>query len=381
MSELDEIFNLVKENRQTEAIEYVEAGKLSVIDCVDEHGTTPLQYAAFRGMLDLCKVLIAKGADVNAKTHDQGYSALMFAAISNHTSCVRLLLENDADVDYTNVIGRTSSQMASFVNSNECVDVIKAHLPRKSLEYYTEIHSINQKEPKLPKGDCCNELYKLLTSSVSYSPIRILKEIKMAKNNVLFDNMTRIISTLDAFVEKEFKGNECPNDVLSFKLHFYKYNFEFLKQQKKNLSEKISNEEELCSKTIENCIKFLLSEQDTELDYCTKVKYRVNEEKYLRESIRQFPYKECAILKQMVTVLAKTKIGTRPSALYVITGCLNGQRFNDDLSADTNLECTTCYTKSSQVKLCTHCRRAAYCDQYCQKLHWPIHKKEQLETK
>jgi len=122
---LDEIFSLIKENKITEAIEYVVQDKLKTVDCIDEHGTTPLQYASFRGLNELCKVLIEKGADVNAKTHDQGYSALMFASISNHTAVVRLLLENDADVDYTNLIGRNASQMASFVNSLESVDLIK----------------------------------------------------------------------------------------------------------------------------------------------------------------------------------------------------------------------------------------------------------------
>lgn len=125
---LDEIFTLIKENKITEAVKYVLENKLKPIDCIDEHGTTPLQYASFRGIYDLCKVLIKKGADVNAKTHDQGYSALMFAAISNHTSVVRLLLENDADVDYTNLIGRNASQMACFVNSLESVDLIKGTL-------------------------------------------------------------------------------------------------------------------------------------------------------------------------------------------------------------------------------------------------------------
>ena len=78
-----------------------------------------LQYAAFRGFYAVCKLLIERGADVNAKTHDQGYSALIFAAISNHKSVVALLLAHEADIDYTNMIGRNASQMAAFVSSYE----------------------------------------------------------------------------------------------------------------------------------------------------------------------------------------------------------------------------------------------------------------------
>ncbi len=260
---------------------------------------------------------------------------------------------------------------------------LKAHLPRKSLEYYTEIHSINQKEPKLPKGDCFDELYKLLTSSINYSPIYVIKQIKFSKNNVLFENMDKIIRTLEAFVEKEFKQSEtgCPNDILAFKLNFFKYNFEFLKVQKKGLSEKFKDTDELMQKTFETCFKLLLSEIEIGQNETNKKKYRVYEEKYLRESIRQFPYKECAIVKQMVTILAKIMIGDQPTALNVITGCLNGQRFNDEPSSFHHLTCTTCYTKDQNVKLCTHCRRAAYCDQFCQKVHWLIHKKEIIDQK
>ena len=136
---IDPIYSILKENKIDEAIEYVRTGKLKPIDCEDEHGTTPLQYAAFRGHYDLCKLLIERGANVNAKSHDQGYSALMFAAISNHVQVVRLLLDYDADPDYTNTIGRTAAQMATFVNSNDSADVINSYVSKKSIEYYTEV--------------------------------------------------------------------------------------------------------------------------------------------------------------------------------------------------------------------------------------------------
>lgn len=267
---IDVIFTFLKENKIDEAYEYIKNDKLKPIDCLDEHGTTPLQYASFRGLLDLCKLLIDKGAEVNAKTHDQGYSALMFAAISNHTSVVRLLLEHEADVDYTNTIGRTASQMATFVNSNESADLINSFISKKSLEYFTEIHSIEDKEPKLPKGECLDELHKLLiVSATNYSPIGIMKTIKFSSNNVLMLNSEKVIKTLEAFVKKTFHDNEtqCPNDLLSFKLHYYKYIFEYLKTQKKvlesrNSSENKLSEQELYEKLFDACIKQILSEEE-----------------------------------------------------------------------------------------------------------------------
>lgn len=179
-------------------------------------------------MYDLCKLLIENGANVNAKSHDQGYSALMFAAISNHHEIVNLLLENEADTDCTNAIGRTASQMASFVNSNESADLIKGYLSKKSLEYYTNINSISETEPKLPKGECFEKLYELLTKSINYSPVRIIKAVM--NSPILFENVERVIKTLDAFVTKSFKESDTgtPNDILAFKLHYYKYILDYM---------------------------------------------------------------------------------------------------------------------------------------------------------
>lgn len=92
-----------------------------------------------------------------------------------------------------------SVQMAAFVNSNEAVDIIKGYIPRKCLEYYTNITGISETKPKLPKGQCCDELYALLTKSVNYSPIRILKAIM--HSSFPFGNCLKIIRTLDARIE------------------------------------------------------------------------------------------------------------------------------------------------------------------------------------
>jgi hypothetical protein len=318
----------------------------------------------------------------------------MFAAISNHRKVVQLLLEHGADVDYKNTIGRTAAQMASFVNSNECVDLINSFISKKDLEYFTETHSINETQPLLSKGECLDELHHFLISSINYSPIRVVKAIRFAKNNVLLENIDAVIKVLDAFCVKAFKDetNQCPNDVLSFKLHFFKYIFEFLRTQRNNLAKKTANREELDKKCVDSVIKMFLTEETVEAkieneNKISKKKARVFEEKFLRESIRQYPYKECALVRQMVTILARVQIGSNPSALYVITSCLNGQRFNEtpttmidgeeseEKTKKTNpLECKTCSEKSSNVKLCTHCKQVAYCDQFCQRLHWPIHK-------
>ena len=42
--EYDPIFELMKEGKTEEALEYVKQKKLKEIDCGDANGTTPLQY-------------------------------------------------------------------------------------------------------------------------------------------------------------------------------------------------------------------------------------------------------------------------------------------------------------------------------------------------
>lgn len=93
----------------------------------------------------------------------------------------------------------------------------------------------------------------------------------------------------------------------------------------------------------------------------------------------------------MVTILARVTIGSQPSALYVIKSCMHGQKFNEQFGNDDDdesskkeekrklLECVTCSSKSYDAKWCTHCKKVAYCDQFCQRLHWPIHKKQTAE--
>lgn len=50
----------------------------------DENGLSPLLMAAFKGQYEIAKLLIEQGADVNYSNHNHKYSALMFAAIGGH---------------------------------------------------------------------------------------------------------------------------------------------------------------------------------------------------------------------------------------------------------------------------------------------------------
>ncbi|XP_078668915.1 myotrophin-like [Branchiostoma floridae x Branchiostoma belcheri] len=61
-------------------------------------GRMPIHYAADYGQLDIIKVLLEKGADVN-KQDKHGISAVLAAIWEGHTECVKYLLEKGARKD------------------------------------------------------------------------------------------------------------------------------------------------------------------------------------------------------------------------------------------------------------------------------------------
>jgi ankyrin repeat protein len=81
---------------------------------------SPLTLSASIGNIELCKLLIAKGANVNYKMKDLGFTPLWMALFcaENFQIC-ELLLENGADIDST--IGSDHSPLifATFLSSNE----------------------------------------------------------------------------------------------------------------------------------------------------------------------------------------------------------------------------------------------------------------------
>ena len=71
---------------------------------------TPLMLAAINNQLDLAKVLIERGADVNRP----GWSPLHYAATRGHRDMMRLLLDHDAYIDSESANGTTPLMMAAY---------------------------------------------------------------------------------------------------------------------------------------------------------------------------------------------------------------------------------------------------------------------------
>lgn len=66
------------------------------VDAKARYDRTPLSFAADRGNVEIVRMLLEKGADVNAKDTFYGGTALTWAADKGHTDIVRLLLAKGA---------------------------------------------------------------------------------------------------------------------------------------------------------------------------------------------------------------------------------------------------------------------------------------------
>jgi len=76
-------------------------------------GRTCLMSAAENGHLAICRLLIDKGAQVEAKSSN-GSTPLHFAAHHDHVEVVRLLCDRGADIEARDIIGRRPLHRAAF---------------------------------------------------------------------------------------------------------------------------------------------------------------------------------------------------------------------------------------------------------------------------
>jgi ankyrin repeat protein len=90
------------------------------VNTQNQLGETPLMLAAINNQLDLAKILIQRGADVN-KT---GWTPLHYAATRGHREMMRLLLENEAYIDSESDNGTTPLMMSAYYASPLAVKLL-----------------------------------------------------------------------------------------------------------------------------------------------------------------------------------------------------------------------------------------------------------------
>ncbi|KPJ05062.1 PREDICTED: ankyrin repeat and MYND domain-containing protein 2 [Papilio xuthus] len=325
------------------------------VDLFDENGMTALQHAAYKGNKDMVQMLLDRGADVNSGKHEYNYTALHFGALSGNSDVCKLLLNAGAKPTATNSVGRTASQMAAFVGNHHTVATINNFVPLSEISYYS-IPRGQQTEPYLPPV-LVDPLHKFVLG-VNIHPVRLA--LNLQSSPALLDNADKASKVLELLSKKEMTRGSDTNEVMAFKYHYLSYIlneiFNIRDKQKPNTESK----EEKKHDPIEIFSKKLLKpgKDGVSLDLM---------DAFLKDCVREFPYRECTTFHQMVTSLTSKD---PPPALSVINCTINGQRgFVDAIPY-----CSTC-GEEKPAKKCSKCKTVQYCDRECQRLHWFVHKK------
>ena len=78
----------------------------------DDNGWTVLHWAAQRGHMEICLILLRDHAAQINETDNGGYTALHCVAWNGHVGICRLLLDNGADINQEDIIGNTALSIA-----------------------------------------------------------------------------------------------------------------------------------------------------------------------------------------------------------------------------------------------------------------------------
>ncbi|MCP3964825.1 MAG: ankyrin repeat domain-containing protein [Lentisphaerae bacterium] len=87
-------------------------------------GITALHYACGNGYPNIAELLIKYGANINAKTQDNGSTPLHYACILGHSDIVKLLLKYNACKSIKNIEGRTALDIATTQKFSKLVDML-----------------------------------------------------------------------------------------------------------------------------------------------------------------------------------------------------------------------------------------------------------------
>ena len=101
----------------------------ALISARDTDGSTPLHCATWKGQLEVVKLLLASGAEVNALNNNEhwGTTPLHAAAHANQRAIAELLIAGGADIHATNINGRTPLAETEFHKARPVANLLIQH--------------------------------------------------------------------------------------------------------------------------------------------------------------------------------------------------------------------------------------------------------------
>jgi hypothetical protein len=113
-----------EEDSSTELRAFLDAHpQVSVTKYRGVNGTHALHWASERGHAACVRMLLDQGADVHARD-DCEWTALIFSSLYGQLECMQILIEAKADVNASNNDGRTAAHDASISGHTECLQLL-----------------------------------------------------------------------------------------------------------------------------------------------------------------------------------------------------------------------------------------------------------------
>ncbi|OGR02808.1 MAG: hypothetical protein A2511_03120 [Deltaproteobacteria bacterium RIFOXYD12_FULL_50_9] len=111
------LFSAVQQGNKNSVTTILESGANP--DEVGDNGIQPLVQAASKDDINIAKMLLDKGANINARTLQLGNTALMRATETNHKEMVQYLIDRKADVNIADNSGCTALGKAAQLGHHE----------------------------------------------------------------------------------------------------------------------------------------------------------------------------------------------------------------------------------------------------------------------
>ena len=114
-------FHIAKDNLETCEL-FVEAGM--DVNCRDSAGTPMICIAARSGRNSMIEWLLEKGADIDAISKDRGYSAVMDAVWKSSLDIVKLLIEKGANLNFIANDGQSALILATGASNPRICEIL-----------------------------------------------------------------------------------------------------------------------------------------------------------------------------------------------------------------------------------------------------------------
>jgi len=109
-----------------------------VVGCGPSAPDISIHDAAKKGNIEAVKQHLTAGTDINAKTKGYGWTPLHYAAIGGEKEVVELLIAKGANVNAKMVDGRTTLDAAIYGKNPETADLLRKHGGKTGAELKAE---------------------------------------------------------------------------------------------------------------------------------------------------------------------------------------------------------------------------------------------------